>query len=200
MTTTPPIPTDPEIFFRSYVRESFAPIAARVGDASSAGAVVFTVGARAPLALRLTQGSLESSEGVPSDTIVQVALSDDDFEPILVRGAQLLAEQAHASSPERQLAVLKALTLDKERVDLIRAVRGSVAFALVAEGREHRVVLTAGTATPNLSAPECVVRCSLADFLAMQRGAANPFDLMMNGKIQITGNAQIPMALSSLLV
>lgn len=200
MTSPAPVPRDPDLFFRSYLPATFAPLAERLGQTSSAGAVVFTVGERPPMALRIANGALTPSTGVPSDVIVQVTLSEADFEPILVRGAELLAEQLETAAADRQLAVLKALTLDAERIELIRQVQGSVAFVLAADGAEYRVVLTPGSAAPNLAAPECTVRCALDDFLAMQRGAANPFELMMNGKIQITGNAQIPMALSGLLV
>jgi putative sterol carrier protein len=184
------------------VPESFAPIAAKLGAVTSPGAVVFRVGERPPMAVRLAAGTLAIDEGLPADAIVQVSLADADFEPILVRGAELIHELDGGASanPDRQLAVLKALTLDRERIDLIRGVQGSVAFVLAAGTAEHRVVLTPGSATPNLAATECTVRCAISDFLAMQRGAANPFELMMNGKIQISGNAQIPMALSALLV
>jgi putative sterol carrier protein len=199
------------------VPESFAPIATKLGPITSPGAVVFRVGERAPMAIRLAAGTLAIDEGLPADAIVQVSLTDADFEPILVRGAELIDELGSGSggarsgvagsdgtsasaNPDRQLAVLKALTLDRERIDLIRGVQGSVAFVLTADTAEHRVVLTPGTGTPNLAATECTVRCAISDFLAMQRGAANPFELMMNGKIQISGNAQIPMALSALLV
>jgi putative sterol carrier protein len=193
------VPRDPESFFRDYVRKQFAELGAGLAGTASSGAVVFRVGTRPPISVRLLDGSLDVSEGVPDDTIVQITLDEIDFEPILVRGAELLASQKDATA-ERQLAVLKALTLDRERIDLIRSVRGSVAFVLSGDGAQHRFVLTPGAATPNLQATECTVRCGLSDFLAMQRGSANPFELMMNGKIQISGDAQIPMALSSLLV
>jgi putative sterol carrier protein len=159
---------------------------------------VFHVGARPPLAVRLQNSALETAPGLPDDAIVQVSLSEDDFEPILVRGAERMTERA--TDPAQTLAVLRALTLDRERVALIRDVAGSVAFVLAVDGGEHRVVLTPGIAARNVTAPECIVRCALEDFLALQRGDANPFELMMNGKIQISGDAQIPMALSSLLV
>jgi len=194
------VPRDPETFFRDYVRSQFAELGAGLAGKSSAGAVVFRVGTRPPISVRLLDGSLDVSQGVPEDTIVQITLDEPDFEPVLVRGAELLATHAEGANAERQLAVLKALTLDRDRLELIRSVRGSVAFVLSGDAAQHRFVLTPGAATPNAQATECTVRCALSDFLAMQRGAANPFELMMNGKIQISGDAQIPMALSSLLV
>lgn len=194
----PAIPKDPREFFATWLPASFHPFLQKLPNGNSPGAVVFHIGERTPLAVRLSQGELSISEAFPEDAIVQVTLSEADFEPILVRGAERLA-QAAADSPQT-LAVLRALTLEPERVSLIRTVAGSVAFVLSVPGGEHRVLLTPGNAHRNPAAAECTVRCTLEDFLAMQRGEANPFELMMNGKIQISGDAQIPMALSSLLV
>jgi putative sterol carrier protein len=94
--------------------------------------------------------------------------------------------------------VFRALLVDAERAALIRAIQGSLALELTGE-RSHRLQLTPGNRTAQAAA-ECTVRCALTDFWAMQRGAANPFELMMNGKVQISGDAQIAMALSSLFV
>jgi putative sterol carrier protein len=193
----PAIPKNPDEFFTIWLPQSLAPLGSKLPSPSSLGAVVFHVGARPSLAVRLRNGALEATPGLPDDAIVQVSLSEADFEPILVRGAERMTESA---DPAQMLAVLRALTLDRERVALIREVVGSVAFVLAVDGGEHRVVLTPGVAARNVAAPECTVRCALDDFLALQRGDANPFELMMNGKIQISGDAQIPMALSSLLV
>jgi hypothetical protein len=192
------IPKDPQAFFGTWLPESFRPLLQKLPSGNSPGAVVFHIGDRAPLSIRLSQGELSTSQSLPDDAIVQVTLSEADFEPILVRGAERLAEGAGNSG--QTLAVLRALTLDAERVGMIRKVAGSVVFALAVAGGEHRVLLTPGNGPRNLAAAECTVRCALDDFLAMQRGDANPFELMMNGKIQISGDAQIPMALSSLLV
>lgn len=193
-----PVPVDPAEFFGRWLPEAFEPLAARMATQSSPGALVFQVGEHAPLALRIELGRITTSEGVPSDTIAQVRISEGAFEPIIVRGAEMLS--AEQKSSESHLLVLRALTLDAERVGIIRSVPGSVAFMLKGAAEEHRLLLTPGTQTPNVQAPECTVRCQLEDFLAMQRGETNPFELMMNGKIQISGDAQIPMALSSLFV
>jgi hypothetical protein len=187
------IPRDPEQFFRVWLPETFAPEAAGVAGKSAPGAVVFRIGVREPLAVRLSNDAIDTAVGVPADTIVQVSLAEQDFEPVIVRGAELLA-----TGGDQRLFVLRALTLESERVELIRGVPGSVAFVLSGGAVEHRIVLTPGASAPP-SETECTVRCALSDFLALQRGEANPFDLMMNGKIQISGDAQIPLALSSLL-
>ncbi len=191
------VPRTPEEFFGSWLPSSFATLQKQLGSVSSPGAIVFAVGARPPLSVRLLGGELKVTEGLPDDTIVQVRLGEAAFEPVFVRGAEWVSGDLDNS--EHKLALLRALTLDAERIGLIRGVPGSVAFILSDDQASHEVWLTPGVQTPNASA-ECTVRCLLSDFLAMQRGESNPFELMMNGKIQISGDAQIPMALSSLLV
>lgn len=192
------VPTDPGAFFSTWLPTAFEPLATKLAEKNSPGAIVFRVGEREPLAIRIEAGRIAVSSGVPSDSIAQVMLSEGAFEPVIVRGAEMLSAE-HKSS-DAHLLVLRALTLDAERVALIRGVQGSVAFLLKSDNEELRLVLTPGTQMPNLAAPECSVRCQLSDFLAMQRGETNPFELMMNGKITISGDAQIPMALSSLFV
>ncbi len=191
------VPQTPDDFFRTWLPTQFEPFAARLGKASSPGGVAFHVGDRPPINVSLVAGSLRVGDGVPADTLLQVSVPEADFGPVLVRGAELIQSSA---DPDRQLAVLRALSLDPERAALIRGVTGSVAFVLSSESGEHRVVLTAGAGARNLNASECSIRCPLVDFLAMQLGTANPLELMMAGKIQITGDAQIPMALSAVLV
>ncbi|HMJ14953.1 MAG TPA: SCP2 sterol-binding domain-containing protein, partial [Polyangiaceae bacterium] len=62
------------------------------------------------------------------------------------------------------------------------------------------LVLTPGSAAPNLDAPECRIECLMGDFMDMQTGKLNPMQLALSGRIRILGNAQIPMALSGVFV
>lgn len=189
------VPSSPEDFFGSYVPETFARVT-ELRAVTSPGAVVFRVGAREPFAFRLVAGRIQALRELPGDTLLQATLAEEDFDPILVRGAEQL--ELGAGAPERKLAAFRALTLDAERASLIRSVEGSLALELEAE-RTHRLLLTPGV-RPVRAEAECTVRCKLADFWSMQRGEANPFELMMNGKIQISGDAQIVMSMSSLFV
>jgi len=190
------IPHDPEEFFGQWLPRSFAAVTSPMPAQSAPGAVVFAVGARPPFSLRWAAGKFELAREVPADTIVQVTLSENDFVPVVVRGAELVNQ----AEPERKLVVLRALTLDAERLATIREVRGSLALLLNDGSSSHRVVLTPGTAKAELDAPACTIRFQLQDFLALQRGETNPFELMMNGKLQITGDAQLPLSLSGLLM
>jgi hypothetical protein len=190
------VPNDPDAFFGSYVPETFAGVAESLRAVTSSGAIVFRIGAREPFAFRLVEGEISALREMPEDTLVQVTLAEQDFEAILVRGAEQLEQSQGA--PEKKLAAFRALLIDAERASLIRSVQGSLALELY-DAQTFRLVLTPSTRAPSPAA-ECTVRCALTDFWAMQRGDANPFELMMNGKIQISGDAQIVMSLSSLFV
>ncbi len=191
------VPSSPEAFFGSYIPARFSELSG-LGQASSAGSVVFSVPGAGAWAYRLTLGKLVVEAGAPADAIVRITVPDASFAPIVLAGAERLTGEA--LSPEKQLLAFRALTLDSERAALIRGVSGSVAFAVVDGASTHRVFVTPGSAEPNVAAPECEVSCEAASFWALQSGTMNPFELLMSGKLSIKGDAQIPMALSSLFV
>jgi len=191
------VPSSPEAFFGSYIPARFA--ALQIAEQpSSVGSVVFSVPGTGAWAYRLARGKLVCESGLAGDAIVSITVPEASFAPIVLAGAERLA--AEALSPERQLLAFRALTLDAERASLIRGVKGSVAFAVIEGNSAHRVFVTPGSGQPNLSAPECEVSCEADSFWALQSGAMNPFELLMSGKLSIKGDAQIPMALSSLFV
>jgi putative sterol carrier protein len=75
-----------------------------------------------------------------------------------------------------------------------------VAFVVTDDGRPHKLVITPGSAAPNVEEPECRIECLMGDFMDMQTGKLNPMQLAMSGRIRILGNAQIAMALSSVFL
>jgi hypothetical protein len=191
------VPSSPESFFTTYIPARFAELSA-LGQASSAGSVLFVVPGVGQWAFRLRAGKLLMEVDPPADAIVTLTIPRESFGPIVVQGAELLDEQA--LSAERQLLAFRALTLDGERAALIRGVTGSVAFAVIDGAVSHRVYLTPGSGTPNFERPECEISCDAESFWGLQSGARNPIELLMSGKLQIVGDAQIPMALSGLFV
>ena len=191
------VPSSPEPFFTQYIPTRFSGLAG-FEQVSSAGSVVFVVPEVGVWALRLRAGQLLHEPGLASDAVVRITIPQASFEPIVVRGTERLA--GLALSPERQMLAFRALTLDKERATQIRSVVGSVCFAVVDGQTTCRVYVTPGTAEPNLTKPECEVTCEADAFWGLQTGTQNPFELLMSGKIRIAGDAQIPMALSSLFM
>lgn len=191
------VPSAPEAFFTSYIPARFAELAGFAG-ANSSGCVVFSVIGQGTWAFQLVAGKLLVQSGSRSDAIVSITIPEASFVPLVVLGAERLAGQT--LSPERQLLAFRALTLDGERAALIRAVAGSVAFAVVDGASTHRVYVTPGAGSPNIAQPECEISCEADAFWGLQSGTHNPIELLMSGKLRIVGDAQIPMALSGLFV
>ena len=192
-----PVPSSPELFFTQYIPARFAALTGFEGI-SSVGSVLFAVPGAGVWGFRLRAGRLVQEFDAASDAIARITIPGESFEPIVVRGSERLA--ALELSLDRQMLAFRALTLDVERVTMIRAVSGSVSFAVLDSGSAHRVYVTPGGGEPNFANPECEISCDAESFWALQTGAANPIELLMSGKLRITGDAQIPMALSSLFV
>ena len=191
------IPSSPESFFTQYIPERFSGLPG-FEQVSSLGSVAFAVPEIGVWAFRMRVGQLLCELGLPSDPVVRITIPQASFEPIVVRGTERMA--GLALSPEKQMLAFRALTLDSERVAQIRSVVGSVCFAVLDGKVSHRVYVTPGSAEPNLTSPECEISCESEAFWGLQTGTQNPIELLMSGKIKISGDAQIPMALSSLFV
>lgn len=191
------VPHSPERFFVEYVPAQLAGLTASLGKASSVGAVVFDLGAAGAWSLKLEGGKLSTEAGVDPEPLVRVTLSAEDFEPILVAGAERLASE---TSPERQLMAARVLTVDLDRARLLREAPGSVGLKVTsAAGAVHRLTVTLGGAPPKLDAPDCEVECGLEDLWAIQSGAKNAFELLMDGKLRMTGKVELAMALGAAL-
>lgn len=190
------VPADPQAFFTRYVPERFATVESEFRGISSPGSLLFRVSGAGNWAFRLNAGVLVVEAGESNDPILQLSVSREDFEPLVVKSAERFEQIPNAL--DKQLVAFRALRLDAERANLIRGVAGNVGLAIVDQGRASRIVLTPGAATPNLDEPECEISIELVDFLALQRGAQNPIELLMNNKLRISGDAQIALALSGL--
>ena len=191
------VPASAEPYFTQYIPTRFSGLPG-FEMVSSIGSVTFAVPEVGVWSFRLRQGQLVHEPGLLGDTVVRITIPQASFEPLVVRGTERLLTLALA--PEKQMLAFRALTLDAERAAQIRSVVGSVSFAVEDGGVTHRVFVTPGGAEPNLEKPECEISCEAEAFWGLQTGTHNPFELLMNGKIKITGEAQIPMALSSLFV
>ena len=75
----------------------------------------------------------------------------------------------------------------------------AVLLTLAGESATHKVLVSVGGTTPKPEAPDCEIECSLADLWAIQSGSANPFQLMLDGKIRIQGNAGLALAVGAAL-
>lgn len=189
------IPRSPARFFGEYVPAHFAALESSLRERSSPGSIVFDVGDES-WSLRLEAGKVVVGPGVAADTLLRVTLSESDFEPVVIAGAAQLDEHAGL---ERQLVAGRALALDEERARMLRESAGSVLLTLAGESSTHRVLVSVGGTTPKPDAPDCEIACSLSDLWAIQSGTANPFQLMLDGKIRIQGNAGLALAVGAAL-
>jgi hypothetical protein len=189
------VPESPSDFFMHYVPSRFEQIKTGLAGKSSSGSMTFRVTGDGEWSLRLDAGELRVEPGMRDDVILQVTVQPQDFGPVFVQGARLQASDA--PRPEAQLLAFRALTIDAERAGFVRNVQGTVAFVVTDGAERRKLAITPGKAEPKLEAPDCQLECQMSDFLDMQTGKAQPVQLAMSGKIRIVGNAQIPMALSS---
>jgi putative sterol carrier protein len=192
------VPESPKEFFSQYLPSKFESLKAGLAGKSSNGSMVFRVQGAGEWTMRLNNGELEVSEGMQDDVIIQVTCNPEDFKPIFVQGAAMQGDVE--LKPEQQVMAFKALTVDAERVKLVKNIVGTVSFVVDAGGATHKLAITPGNAAPKLDAPDCKLECKMNDFMDMQTGKQNPMQLAMAGKIKIVGNAQIPMALSGVFL
>ncbi len=187
------VPSAPEAFFTEYLPERVARLTAAVAGKHSPGSVVFDVLGAGRWSLALKDGLLEVNTSQPADQLLTIALRVEDFEPVIVAGAEKVGEEL---PPERQLIAARMLTLDSERAKLVRSVQGSMGVALTDAGITRRLLLAPGTVAIDLDRPTCEVACSIEDFWGLQSGVSNAFELLMNGRLRLAGDPQIAMALS----
>jgi alkyl sulfatase BDS1-like metallo-beta-lactamase superfamily hydrolase len=194
-----PVPKLPRQFFQDYLPTRFAAAASAAGvDPSSAGSVTFRLLDQGEeYSLRLDHGRLLCSTGMAEDTLLQVTLTVTDFERLFVGAAERAA--GRPLDPERHLIALRALGIDSERAALVRQATGSVALELREGEHLYRVVLTPGSAQPQLEQPACRITLDYQDWLDIEDGKVVPLQLLLAGKLLIQGNAQPLMALVATL-
>lgn len=191
------VPETPKEFFTQYIPKRFDLVKAGLAGKTSTGSMTFRVLDAGEWSLRLVNGELQIEEGMAEDVVLQITAKQEDFAPIFVQGAIL---QEGETQTEQQVLAFKVLTVDAERVKLVRAIQGNVSFVISDEAKTHTLVVTPGSQAPKLEGAECRLEVKMGDFMDMQTGKQNPMQLAMSGKIKIVGNAQIPMALSGVLV
>jgi hypothetical protein len=105
---------------------------------------------------------------------------------------RLLAPVSEAVAPK----ALRVPTLDTETLDLVVAAAGCLEATFEENGKSYQITFGPG----NRDDVGCRIHCDLADFERVRAGTAQPFELLMNGKLRIEGDPQIALALGSLLM
>lgn len=183
----------PEAFFTEYLPARVARLSPLLGKKSSPGSVLFDVPPAGRWWLRLQEGKLEVGSAELPDHLLTVAVRLPDFERVIVGGAEKVGE---ALPPERELIAARLLTLDAERANLVRGVGGSLGIVVTDGDETRRLLLAPAGVAVDIDKPTCDVSCTLEDFWKLQSGEANAFELLMDGRLRLGGDAQIAMALS----
>ncbi len=186
-------PRDPSVFFSSYLPARFADASPELAAVTSVGSITFRVPESGEWTLRLVEGALEVTRGMDDDVMLQVTVPEEDFCLFVVEALE------RADTTRRAAAGLGALRALAARADVARMVRhvpGSVLFVARDGEQRHRLLVTPGRRVANLASAECTIEVSLSDLLENQ--GMNPMQLFVAGKLRITGNIQIAMALSGI--
>lgn len=188
------VPSEPRAFFTEYLPAKVAALKEKLAGKSSTGCLTFRVIGEGEWSLRITDGELVVRDGMDDDVIVQVSVPADDFVPLVVAGAR--EQEGKDIVPEKQVMAYKALSAPADRVKLVRSVPGSMAFVIRDGDTERRLAVTPGAQPHKIDAPDCRVECAMLDFVDMQSGKQQALQLVMQGRMKMVGNPQIPMALT----
>ena len=187
--------SDPREFIEEVLVARAAHLSDRLAGRTSLGSVVLSVPSRGQWSLRIVEGRLEVTRGLDDDALLQVTVLEEDFGPLVAASLERTpdAEQSMASG------ALKALSLDARTARGLRHMPGSVAFVVEDGAVRRRVLVSPGLRAADMDAPDCTVTCTMDDYIAMQTGSAQPMQLFADGRLRLTGNVQLALALSGLL-
>ena len=188
------VPSEPRAFFTEYLPSKVAALKEKLAGKTSTGSMTFRVIGAGEWSLRIKDGDLEVSDGMADDVIIQVSVAEADFETLVVAGAR--EQEDKVIEPEKQVMAFKALSAPADRVKLVRSVPGSMAFVIKDGDVERRLAVTPGAQPHKIDAPDCRVECAMHDFADMQSGKQQALQLVMQGRMKMVGNPQIPMALT----
>jgi hypothetical protein len=192
---TEPVPTDPAAFFSAYLPERARALEAKLDGVTSVGSVTFRVPETGEWSLRLFDGKLETTTGSDADVMIQVTIPLADF-PILI--SEPLERLGVANTTAGVAGPLRALAAKPETARLIRHVPGSVLFVVRDGDVKRRLLITPGRRVANLESAECTIECTLSDLIDSQTRGVSPMQLFVAGKLRLSGNVQIAMALSGI--
>ena len=187
-----PVPTEPQPFFVEFLPAAYRRIRDGFVRYSSPGSFGVRIGEQT-WSLRISDGALEVTESAEPDTLMSLATSPEDFAAL----CSLIAEDDSASDfPSTPFL------WDAETATLLRQLPGLIVVEIEQEAARFRVVIGPGTrSTPDymLTDSDCCVHCKMSDLVEVRRGKQSPMQLFLDGKLQLSGNVQIALALGGLL-
>jgi hypothetical protein len=168
---------------------------------SGAGIVVRVVGA-GEWTLRLVDRKLLVAPGVAADVALQLSLRAEDFGPLIVEPTRrgLVTAPAGARATAARSFWTRLARFDDETVDLLQRQEGRILVRVDDAGTSRNVALTPGARQYSLDTAECCIDCELSALEEVQTKRKSPLDLFYDGRIRITGDAQIALAMAGLFL
>lgn len=194
------IPEDAGEFFERFFPRQFARDRARYPRADSPGAALFEVIGVGVWSVAIERGTLVVERGKAAKTLLQVAVSRDDFRAIFVRRAQREVDSSgHLSEDSRD--VFKPLFVDARKAGVVANVIGdtlaTLAFSLDDAGTARHILITPGPF--ERTDPRTTIQMALGDFLAMLGGRRNPGALFVLRRLKIRGDVLYAVRMRALL-
>ena len=192
------VPSDPDSFFTAYLPARFARASRTLGAASdSVGSLTARVVDAGEWSLRISGGALVVMRGTEDDVMLQITVLPHDFDVLVREPLQRYGGDERASL--LRVGPLRALAAAADTARLVRHVPGSVLFVARDGAVARRLLVTPGRRTADLTSAECTIECALDDLRESQEKGLPPMQLFVSGKLKITGNVQIAMALAGVL-
>jgi hypothetical protein len=191
------VPSDPESFFVAYLPARFANAAERLGASDSVGSVTARILDAGEWTLRITAGALVVTRGTEDDVMLQITAARSDFDVLVREPFERFESEGRA--PLLRVGPLRALAASPDTARLVRHVPGSVLFVARDGETRRRLLVTPGRRTADLASAECTIECALDDLRESQEKGLPPMQLFVSGKLKISGNVQIAMALAGVL-
>jgi hypothetical protein len=124
--------------------------------------------------------------------MLQITIPGEDF-PILISES---VDRGSAHAVSMSAGPFRALIAKPDAARMVRHVPGSLLFVAREGELRRRILVSPGKRAGSLDAAECTIECALADMIDAQTKGISPMQLFVGGKLKITGNLQIAMALA----
>jgi hypothetical protein len=182
-----------EDFARRFIPEQFARLREVLASRTWPGSLALSVEGEGAWSFRIREGELEVLSDLEDDRLLTVSLSADDF-------SKIVGMIPSAENPKPSVLSHKLLRWDAETVNLVRNLPGSILLRFDDQATVRRVLLTPALGSRSFDEAACAIDCAWADLLDVQAGKQQPMDLFLAGKIRLSGNVEVALALAGLLL
>lgn len=180
----------PGEYFKTELPVQFASMAEGVEEGP--GRICFDITGEGMWSMGIASSAIEVTDGRHEDTIVQVTLDGANWEKAVER----LKDGGMGPIGGEGLA---GMINNPAAASTLKAAQGTLKVVTTGGDDDEWVAVTFGGAEANVETPRATLTMSREVAEQMGRGEANPQELFMSGKIQITGDMMMLMQLAPVL-